>query len=65
MTTVHTSIRIPEQSYFINEKAAINDEIKINPEVSYLGSNFESTANFSLKKDYFRILIGRSELTFL
>ena len=54
MTTVHTSIRIPEQSYFINEKATINDEIKINPEVSYLGSHFESTANFSLTKRLFQ-----------
>ena len=54
MTTVHTSIKIPQQSYFINEKAAINEEIKINPEVSYLGSNFESTANFSLTKRLFQ-----------
>ena len=54
MTTVHTYIRIPEQSYFINEKATINDEIKINPEVSYLGSNFESTANSSLTKRLFQ-----------
>ena len=54
MTTVHTYIRIPEQSYFINEKATINGEIKIDPEVSYLGSHFELPANFSLTKRLFQ-----------
>ena len=63
MSTVHTSIKIPEQSYFINEKAAINDEIKIDPEVSYLGSRFKSTTNFSLTERFFQYS-NTSALTF-
>ena len=50
------SIRILEQSFFVNEKAAIDDEIKMDPDGNHMGSHFceECEISFNITSHFAR-----------
>ena len=56
------SIRILEQSFFVNEKAAIDDEIKMDPEGSHMGSHFceECEISFDITSHFARHLYAHT-----
>ena len=57
------SIRILEQSFFVNEKAAIDDEIKMDPDGNHMGSHFceECEISFNITSHFARYRAQRTE----